>query len=205
MQPTLIHSPMSRSTTVRIALAEMGVTDRVTLKTVGIRRTDGSGGHDPENPHPEGKVPLLLHNGHAIWERAAILIYLTELFPGAPAIRPPGHPERGVFLSWLAYYSAVVEPVLVCQAAGLEHPWLHETFRGPAEMLARIESALADGQEYLLQGGFTVADLIMASPFQFFPETMQDRPAIKAWVQRVSDRPFVQQITQDEMPDPAPS
>lgn len=186
---TLFHSPNSRSSTVVAMLHAMEITDRVTVKNVSIPRQDGTSGPDPVNPHPEKKVPILDHDGQLIWERPAILTYLSELFPGAPCTCPPGHAERGTFLSWLAWYGDVMEPVLVARAAGLDHPFLHATFRGFDEMAARLSAALADGRPYLLNCGYTAADALIHSPFALFEDFTPDEPAIKAWVARCADHP----------------
>ena len=60
---TLIHSPQSRSTTILSLIEEMGIQDRIETREVTIPRMDGSGRRDPANPHPEGKVPALVHDG----------------------------------------------------------------------------------------------------------------------------------------------
>ncbi|KAA9006667.1 glutathione S-transferase family protein [Histidinibacterium aquaticum] len=188
MSTIFYHSPASRSETVAAAIAEMDVGNRIETRIVTIPRQDGSGGRDPDNPHPEGKVPVLVHDGRMIWERPAILTFLSELFPEAPAVCPPGHPERGPFLSWLAYYGDVVEPVVICQAAGISHDWLYAAIRGPEEVFQRLAGTLEDGRPYLLECGFTTADLLMASPFLYFPDLVPDMPAVRDWVARVGAR-----------------
>ena len=72
---TFFHSPHTRSTVVRAAIHAMGVSDRMETRLVTIPRVDGSGGRDPSNPHPEGKVPLLVHDGE---DRHRILVCLVE-------------------------------------------------------------------------------------------------------------------------------
>ncbi len=140
---TLIHAPQSRSTAVLQLLDELGALDKVTVQTVSIHRLrGGTGAPDPANPHPEGKVPLLIHDGTAIRERNAIMLYLTELFPEAGLGIPPGHPQRGAFLSWLAYYGNVMEPVFLGLFAGITAPAYHSVFRGPAEVTAALSAAL---------------------------------------------------------------
>lgn len=185
---TLYHSPMSRSTTIVAALHDMGIADKVTIRLIPILRADGTGGVDPTNPHPDGKVPVLDHDGTIITERTAILTYLADLFPDAPAIRPAGHPQRGPFLSWLAYYGGVVEPVLVCAAAGVNHPMITTTFRDTAALNARLVAALSDGRDYLLPDGFSVVDLLMASPFVYLHDMLPEADIVKAWFKRVSTR-----------------
>ena len=118
---TLFHAPRSRSSGVVQLLDELGALSSVTVQTVGIRRMrEGTGAPDPANPHPEGKVPLLIHDREAIRERNAIMLYLTELFPDAGLGVQAGEPGRGAFLSWLAYYGNVMEPVFIGQFAGID-------------------------------------------------------------------------------------
>lgn len=78
---TLYHAPRSRSSRIVTLIDEMGIADRITLRPVTICRFDGSGAVDAANPHPEGKVPLLDHDGTLISETPAIILYLTSLFP----------------------------------------------------------------------------------------------------------------------------
>ncbi|MDB5663571.1 hypothetical protein [Cypionkella sp.] len=79
---TLFHSPNSRSSAVVMLLNEMGITDKVEVRHVSIKRIDGSGEVDPTNPHPEGKVPALLHDGHLITERWCDHAAFDHAFPG---------------------------------------------------------------------------------------------------------------------------
>lgn len=195
---TFYHSPLSRSSTVAIALAEMEITDRVETRIVSVARNDGSGGPDPDNPHPEGKVPVLVHDGVMVWERPAILTYLSDLFPAAPAICPVGHPERGRFLSWLAWYGDVLEPVLLLQAAGFEHPIITGSLRTMTEVTARLETALSDGRPYLLESGFTVVDLLLQSPFAWLPDALPEVESIREWSKRVDERPHVKALRKAE-------
>lgn len=188
---TLYHSPWSRSTTIVAALLEMNLQDQVAIRTIQIKRQDGTGGIDPDNPHPDGKVPILSHEEVLISERPAILTYLSDLYPDAPGIRPAGHALRGPFLTWLAYYGDVMEPVFVASAANLSHPIFASTFRGTDEVMDRLSGALSDGRDYLLSDGFSTADLLLASPFQWFPDLMDGRPEVQHWVNRVSSRPAV--------------
>lgn len=126
---TLYHGPRTRSSRIVRLLMEMDVLDRVDVRIVGLVRRGGEGAPDPANPHPEGKVPLLVHDGVLIRESNAIILYLTDLFD-SPLGVSVGDPRRGSYLSWLAYYGNVVEPVLFCNFAGIDHPALQATFRG---------------------------------------------------------------------------
>jgi glutathione S-transferase len=184
---TLFHSPHSRSTRILALLHAMDILDRVDIRTVTIPRVDGTGRRDPANPHPEGKVPLLVHDGVEIWESPAIILYLTDLFPASGMGVPPGDPQRGRYLSWLCYYGDVVEPVFVAAHAGLDHPVLQTTWRGVPELTARLSAALTNAP-WLMGENYTAADLLLASPYQWFPDALPDDPAIRDWVARCGNR-----------------
>jgi glutathione S-transferase len=185
---TLYHSPMSRSGRIIWLLEELAADYQVVQ--VEIRRRDGSGGHDPKNPHPDGKVPALVHDGALITESSAIILYLTDLLPNSGTKLGPqiGDPERGPYLTWLAYYGDVMEPVYTLAWSGLaDNPMLTATFRGVAEVEARLIGTL-EKTPYLLGDTFTAADLLVCSPFTFMPDSIPDNKAVKDWLQRCMDR-----------------
>lgn len=183
---TLFHAPQSRSTRIVALLKELDAVDAVRIETVTIPRMDGSGARDPRNPHPEGKVPLLDHDGVLVRESSAIVSYLAELFPEAGLGIAHGQRQRGAYLSWFAWYAGVIEPVLTLEAIGLDHPALARTFRTSADIKARLAEALTDSP-FLLGDRFTAADLLLHSPFAWFGKPGE--PVIDAWVDRCIDRP----------------
>jgi glutathione S-transferase len=187
---TLHHAPRSRSSRIVTLIDEMGIQAQVKIVNTGIPRQDGSGSRDAANPHPEGKVPALLHDGTLITESAAVMLYLTTLFPDTGIAPKAGDKDYGEYLSWLFWYGNVMEPVVLLAGAQIEHPWLSATFRGPAEMTARLHHALARGP-YLLGERFSAADLIVHSPFAWFPDSTPDDPLIRDWVARCQARPAV--------------
>jgi glutathione S-transferase len=187
---TLIHTPLSRSSRIVTLIDEMCIKDWVKIEPVSIVRTDGSGTRDASNPHPEGKVPLLIHDGTVIRESGAIIQYLTDMFPDAGLGRPVGHAQRGEYISWLYWYGSVMEPVMIFEALGLSQPSLARTFRGVAELTSKISAALQTGP-YLLGDTYSAADLLVQSPYAWFKDATPDDPAIRDWVARCSARPSV--------------
>lgn len=192
---TLYHAPQSRSSRIVTLLDDLGAEDAVTIHPVTIPRQDGFGGPDAGNPHPEGKVPLLVHDGAVIRETTAITLYLTDLFPRMGLGPTVGDPKRGSYLAWLAYYAGVVEPVMVFGAGGIEHPILTATFRGMPELTTCLSEAL-EGSPYLLGESYSAADLILASPFAWFPDATPDVPVIRDWVARTQDRASIARTRQ---------
>ena len=194
---TFYHAPNSRSFAVMSLVNEMGIADRLEIRPTTIPRQDGSGGRDAANPHPEGKVPALVHDGHLITERAAIMLHLTTLFPESGLAPAVGTPEWGEYVMWLTWYQGVLEPVLIFQGAGLEHPWLSVTFRGHAEAAARISRALQKGP-WLLGETFSAPDILVHSPYAWFEDFTPDDPAIRGWVDRCKARPARQKTAADD-------
>lgn len=190
---TLYHSPQSRSTSVVQLVHELGIQDRIAIREVTIPRQDGSGGRDPANPHPEGKVPYLTDGTDHVRERAACILYLTDRFPDAGLGRPVGDPQRGEYLSWLIWYQGVFEPVAMLHWTGLSHPALTASLRDYDAAIARLDEVLSR-QPYLLGQDFSAADLLCSGPFAWFADKMPATPAVKAWVARCQDRDAVRAV-----------
>lgn len=185
---TFYHSPNSRSTAIATLIAEMDIAHLIDTRIVTIPRIDGSGRRDPSNPHPEGKVPALDHDGHIITERGAVILHLTTLFPGTPMAPPVGTAAWGSLVTWLTWYQGVLEPVLILEKAGVGHPWMHAAIRGHAEAAARIRAALEKGP-WLLGENYSAADLLVHSPYAWFKDATPDDLLIRDWVARCVERP----------------
>ena len=93
---TLFHHPKSRSTRFIFLLEELEAPYQ--LRSVTIRRSDGSGAVDPANPHPHGKVPAISDDGVIVFESPAIALYLTDRFPKNHLGPLAGEPGRGAYL-----------------------------------------------------------------------------------------------------------
>ena len=189
----LIHAPMSRSSRILWLIDEMGIADKVEIETVTVRRFDGSGGRDAANPHPEGKVPVLLHEDGVVMESGAVMLYLTALFADSGMAPKPGTAKHGAYLTWLFWYGSVMEPVLTLAAAGVSHPRVTAAIRGVDEVNARLHAALEQGP-WLLGDQFSAADLLCFSPYNWFQEATPDDPLIKDWVARCLARPSVARV-----------
>lgn len=179
--PTLYHSPQSRSDTVVDLVRLLGAD--IEIREVTIARQDGSGGPDPDNPHPEKKVPYLIDGEEHVRERGAIMLYLTDAYPQAKLGPVAGEGGRGAYLSWLSYYQGVMEPLLILKWAGVSHPAIEASLRDEATMLERLAEPLRRGP-WLLGSSFSAADMLCASPFQWFSEMLPADPAIREWVER---------------------
>lgn len=194
---TFYHAPNSRSTGIAQLIDELGIADRIRIVEVTIARQDGSGAPDPQNPHPEGKVPFLTDGEDFVRERAAIIVYLTDRFPEAGLGRSVGDPQRGRYLSWLAWYQGVLEPVAILHWAGISDPAIWASLRDYDTATARLDEVLTR-QPYLLGDSYSAADLLCAGPFAYFGDQLPVTPAIRAWVTRCQDRDAVRRLAQTQ-------
>lgn len=194
---TLYHSPRSRSSRFIWLLEELG--EPYAIEYVTIRRADGSGGPDPRNPHPDRKVPALLHDDVLVTESAAICLYLSDSFPKSKLGPDADDARRADYLTWLFYYAGVVEPVVLAKFQGRTETDPDEK-RAYEALDARVRGALRAGP-YLLGDIFSAADVLLGSVFQWAPAMLPQGAEIDAYVARLSARPALQRsLARDAAP-----
>jgi len=188
MTITLYHAPRSRSFNALWLLEEIG--QPYEIKLVDIRRGDASGSLDAGNPHPHGKVPAIVHDGTLVHEQVAIAQYLADLFPQAGLAPPIGDARRGTYLTWLAYYSGVIEPAFLSKFMNTAVP------RGTAgwvvveEAMAHVNRTL-ERTAYIAGDTFSAADIPFAGAFKTFWNSplLEKTDALSAYVKRCTERP----------------
>ena len=183
----LHHAPQSRSSRIVWLLEELGADYR--LKITDIPRPDGKGAPDVANPHPDKKVPALVDDGVIITESSAVVLYLSDKFPAAGIGPVVGDPARGPYLSWLAYYAGVIEPVINLEFAGLGgNEVMQRTFRDRAALDRRLLAALEAGP-YALGKKFSGADILIAIMGQFLRTMLPAGAVVDAYLERCNARP----------------
>ena len=165
---TLVHAPRSRSSSFLWLLEEIGEPYRI--QYVSIRRGDGSGSLDASNPHPHGKVPVLISDATVIFEQSAIALYLAEKYPHADLGPRIEDPARGSFLTLLAYYSGVVEPAFASKFMRVAVPRGTAGWVDSDEVMDFINARLGR-QPYIVGEKFTAADVLYASAFALFMDS----------------------------------
>ncbi|MCC5870430.1 MAG: glutathione S-transferase family protein [Gammaproteobacteria bacterium] len=192
----LFHANLSRSSRILWLLEELELPCEIV--PVSIIRRDGSGGRDPRNPHPDGKVPALTDGEALITETIAIVQWLCEQKPDSTLMPTVGHPQRGPWLTWLAWYAGVYEPVIGFHFAGVgDNPVLYAGFRGRAELDERLRKTLAS-RDWLVGDTFSAADLLFASAAIWAREILPDGDVVDAWLQRCLARPARKRAEQRE-------
>lgn len=192
---TLIHKPKTRSASIIWLLEEIGAP--YDCKIVSTRNADGTGSADPGNPHPHGKVPALLHDGHVVFEGSAIALYLTDLFPEARLGPRVGDANRGELLSWLAYRPGVMEPAFLERRLGIKHVYGAMGWATPDEVEATLNQHLSRNK-YMLGDAFSTADIMVGGGINFMMQfkMMSETPTLKEYCSRIVSRPAFLRMTQ---------
>jgi len=181
---TLFHAPQSRSSRLVWLIEELGADCRI--EYCDIRRMDGSGAPDPRNPHPDGKVPALVHDGALITESAAVALYLDGLHPEA-GLGFQASAERGPLLTWICWGVGELEPAIWSRMTG-------ETEINPMAR-ARYDAAVARLLEalwvgpYLMGETFTLADVMVGSTLAWARAQLPDSPLLDDYSARLAARP----------------
>ena len=186
---TLYHHPRTRSSRFIFLLEELGVPYDI-HRISNIRRPDGSGGVDPENPHPHGKSPALKDGDALVWESSAIALYLTDKFTQNGIGPVVGDAKRGAYVSWLAYYAGVMEPAWTSAFMKADVPRGTAGWVKTDEVMELVNGTLSKSP-YILGGKFSAADILIGTTFKLFMGSpmLEKTPLLEAYVQRVTDRP----------------
>lgn len=180
---TLFHAHWSRSSRLIWLLEELKTDYQ--LHHCDITRMDGTGGRDPMNPHPDGKVPALMHDGALVTESAAVALYLTDLFPEAGLGVPAGDPGRADYLTWLFWTTGEMEPAYWSRIKGETDAFAAARYDAANR---RILTALERGP-YLMGRRFTAVDVLAASALSWGREHAPRSPRLDAYLKTVLARP----------------
>ena len=197
MSLTFYYSPQSSASPVHFTLEELGIPyDKVIIDIkAGAQK-------QPEflKLNPNGRVPLLVHDGVAIFESAAIQIYLGETFGVEKGLYPAPGPKRGEVLKWIIWTNVTLGETLsrYARSSGFYGP---EGERNPATaaaakteidgLLAIVEAAL-QGKRYLTGDSLTIADMHLASWLDYVRMMQVDLapfPTVSAWASSITSRP----------------
>ncbi len=160
--------------------------------------------------HPFNRVPILEHGDFRLYETAAIIAYLDEVF-AEPRLTPQDAQARARMNQWISALNAYYYPYIVFH---LGHERLVFPALGiPADekvvaaALPRIntaldvmEATLADGRAYLTGDALTLADFALTPCMMSLSRTtegvelLQRRPHIRAWRERLDAMPAVMEV-----------
>jgi glutathione S-transferase len=191
------YAPMTSATRVHWALEELGVPyEKV--------KVDLAGGEQRKPEYlalnPNGKVPMLVVDGHPIFESLAILLYLGEQYGVEKGLFPALGPARAEAFKWMSWGSVTVGDALTRLLRNTSERFPAEernekaaeaAKKDMASALALLDGALA-GKSYLLGEEFSLVDASLAAFLPFMARLGIDLSPyanLNAWVSRCISRP----------------
>lgn len=186
---TLFHAPRSRSSSIVWLLEELG--EPYSIEITPIVYGDGHGNTAPESYrriHPHKKVPAIDHDGVLVFECAAIALYLADAFPKAGLAPAIGDARRGPYVTWLAYWAGVMNPVATAKFRGWDKDG--PTGFGTFDEMENFLSDTLEAHPYIIGDSFTAADVLVGGAVGFFKDTLlPKRKVYDEYLARVSERP----------------
>jgi glutathione S-transferase len=192
MELTLYYMPKTRAFRVRWLLEELGLDYR--LEHIDLYAGEGNTA-EYRDVHPLGQVPALKVDNEVMFESGAMLQWLAEthLDKGlAPALDSPWRRE---FDQWMFFAVGTLEfpawEILLHgnilpedRAVKAIIPFATSRYE---EVLGMLEQVMS-GREYLVNDGFSVADIMMGYTLMWLPELLESHHALKAYTTRLSKR-----------------
>jgi glutathione S-transferase len=153
--------------------------------------------------NPEGRIPVLrLDDGTHLFESNAIVCYLAEGTPYLPGERL----ARAQVLQWMFWEQYSHEPNIATVRHWVKHLGVPEEKRALLEQkralgvrALNIMEAHLQRRAYFVGDRFSVADIALYAYTHVAPEggfDLAPYPRVRAWLDRVRDRPRFTPITQ---------
>jgi len=186
----LYASKASRSLAGYWVLEELGIP--YTVVDVDLRERKHQ---EPEflKINPSGRVPVVSVDGMIVSERPAICALLADRF-GYGSLAPKiDSQDRGPYLKWLVYATAVVDPAIAVHASSLVAPLQHTTWDTAQGVVEILDHAL-DDQSWLLGDWFTAADVAIGSIIAMarFNNQLPESHILDEYIERLRERPAFQ-------------
>jgi len=155
--------------------------------------------------NPNGRVPALDDEGLILFESLAINLHLARKYGSAIGLWPASADDQSRAIQWSLWAANEIEPHAIAHL--LNTRMLPEAMRDAAKAkaavealpkpLAVLENALA-GEQHLLGGGFTIADLnvatVLALAWMGKAFDTAAFPRVTEWIERVHERPAAQRV-----------
>ena len=202
MSLVFYYAPMSSAAVTELILEELGVPcEKVKLD---LQKGDTK---KPEYAavNPNGKVPCVVHDGTAIWESAALTMYLGETFGVERGLYPAPGPKRGEAMKWIVWTNVTLGDAVARYTRNTmnwypddqKNAKAGEAARADIADCLRILDAALEGKQYLL-GDYTLADAHLASFSDWLRHMKIDFtafPHLNAWNDRCRARPAFTKLT----------
>jgi len=183
---TLYHSPGSRAFTAYWMLEEIGVP--FSVQPIDIRKGEQKA---PEylKLNPAGKVPTLTDGDVVVSENPAIAIYLADRYSYGTLAPRIEDKDRGAYLKWMVYATAVVDPVASLHRNNIDLPGFDVGFGAFDDMVSALTTTLAD-RKWLLGARFSAADVVLGGTISrlFYQQVLPEHPVLVEYNARLTHR-----------------
>ncbi len=163
--------------------------------------------------HPLGAAPVIEDGDVLLAESAAIVEYIIVKHGGGRLKPGPEHPDYAAFLYWFHFSNGNLQPamgrLMMMSRAKLaaDHPVLVSVQGRLDRVLALVESRLGEA-DWLAGSEFTAADIMSVFSFTtmrlFQPIDLAPYPNIRAYLQRIGERPAYRRAMAKGDPDLVP-
>ena len=159
--------------------------------------------------HPFGKIPLLLHGQHCLFETAPICRYLDAEFPG-PNLQPVNHLERAMVDQWTQVLTCYVDETIVRkyllefafpkgEQGTIRDAIVEENTPGLLKAMSVLEHQLGE-QAYLCGDQFSIADALLIPMLDYLvglptvAQVFASAPKCKAYIHNMRRRESCQRV-----------
>lgn len=197
MSLVFYYAPMSTAVTTHWALEELGVPYEKVKIDLQAR--------DQDKPaflalNPNGKVPVLVHDGTPIFESVAIALHLGETFGVGKNLFPGPGLQRAEAFKWLVWANVSLGEALSRHQhntspripADRHNARAAEVARADVEKHLDVLDAALEGRTWLVGSAFSLVDVHLASWVGFLGFCGFDSkrwPSLDAWAKRCTARP----------------
>lgn len=203
MSYKLYYAAESASLGVRVVLEEIGADYELLPTTIDM---DKPRPQDHLALNPNGSVPVLVWDKGAMYECAAIVIFLCDRHPEAQLAPAIDAPERGLFLQTLVYFSNAVQnafqldyyPDRFADTSATEPSAQRRGHRRLRETWKIIDDQIGN-KKWVLGDRFTAVDIYLfmlttwLQPGRGQP-SIHEFPNVKRIAEAVLQRPSVQLV-----------
>ena len=195
---TLYFATASRSYVALWMLEELGVP----FETVTLDLRAG----DQKKPeylaiNPMGKVPSLTDGPVTVSENPAIGLYLADRYGYATLAPRIEDPERGTYLKWSVFSTAVLEPAMGTRELGSKLPAMQMGW-GSYDAVVDVLTKTLEGREWLLDRGFSAADVMLGATISYglHGKLLPEHESLTEYNARLMARPAYQRATEKTWP-----
>ncbi|MEM9539084.1 MAG: glutathione S-transferase family protein [Cyanobacteria bacterium P01_E01_bin.42] len=164
--------------------------------------------------NPNGRIPTIVDRGNndfVVFESGAILWYLAEKYG---KFLPEGEKARSQALQWLMFQMSAIGPMMgqamyfqrIAEPQGHREEFSINRYVVESRRLLEVLDKQLVGKSYLLGDGFTIVDIAMypwARSYYWAKISIDGLNHLKAWFDRIDERPATQRAL--EIPKPFPA